>query len=162
MNASTGSGWVRASLFAALTLAAMMGYSCGGTPSEEEESKGGSGGEDDGGLWTPPADGSGGSASGASGEGGCNGRPCANHKGDKSFFEDGVSDGAADRCAKGTERPAGTAAGREPRITYPSHETMFPINVSRILHEWSAGAGELYELSFVGPNTNVRVYTPGT
>lgn len=154
MNSSTGSGWARASLLAALTLAATMGYSCGGAPSDE--SKGGPGSGGDGGLVEPPT------GSGGSGDAGgdtCNGRPCANHSGDHSFFEEGVSNDAANRFVKGTEQPEGTDAGREPVIGYPSHETMFPINVSRILHEWSAGAGELYELSFVGPNTNVRVYT---
>jgi hypothetical protein len=36
---------------------------------------------------------------------------------------------------------------------------MFPINVSHIRHEWSAGGNDLFRLSFEGGNTTVTVYT---
>jgi hypothetical protein len=79
--------------------------------------------------------------------------------GDRSFVDDSAPDGAADLFAGATPHDAGSKAEREPAIIYPSHETMFPINVSHIRHDWSAGDNDLFELRFVGPNTTVTVYT---
>jgi Tol biopolymer transport system component len=63
------------------------------------------------------------------------------------------------RFDRGTEQPPGTDPTREPGIVYPSHETMFPINVSRIHHEWRPGVeGALYELLFEGQRTRVAIY----
>lgn len=148
-------------LCVALGAAGLCGYACGGgeTPQDGGKSSGSGG---DSSILDPGT--GGGDSSGGGGDGGntCGGRPCANHQGERSFFEEGVDEKAADRFKSGTEQPPGTDAGREPAIIYPSHETMFPINVSRIRHEWSPGAGELYELAFVGPKTQVRVYTTGS
>jgi len=61
----------------------------------------------------------------------CGGEPCAEHSGERQFTHDSApgSDvlfGAANR------NPAGADAANEPAIVYPSNETMFPVNVSRI------------------------------
>jgi hypothetical protein len=58
-----------------------------------------------------------------------------------------------------TSSAPGSAPQREPFIIYPSHETMFPINVSRIRHEWATGDNDLYELTFEGASTTVKLYT---
>ena len=77
-----------------------------------------------------------------------------------TFVADGVPAEVVDAFEVGTVHESGTDAEREPSIVYPSHETMFPINVSRIRHEWTAGDGNTeFELTFEGPNTTVRVYT---
>jgi hypothetical protein len=89
----------------------------------------------------------------------CGASPCANHTGSHSFVDDSAPSDAADTFADATSHAAGTDPEKEPAIVYPSHETMFPINVSRIRHEWSAGENTLFELRFVGPNTDVTVYT---
>jgi hypothetical protein len=90
----------------------------------------------------------------------CGPTPCADHLGDQSFLDDGAPDDADDLFAGATPHDTGSNAEREPGIIYPSHETMFPINVSHIRHDWSAGNNDLFELRFVGPNTTVTVYTP--
>ncbi len=56
-------------------------------------------------------------------------------------------------------RNPGSNATREPAIVYPNHETLFPINVSRIHHEWSRGQNDLFRLVFTGTQTSVSVYT---
>jgi Tol biopolymer transport system component len=89
----------------------------------------------------------------------CGSTPCADHTGDKVFVEAGAPADAADTFDGATAHEAGSDAQREPAIIYPSHETMFPINVSRIRHDWAAGGSDLFQLSFVGTNTSVRVYT---
>jgi hypothetical protein len=93
----------------------------------------------------------------------CAGQPCADHTGSRSFITDGVPADVEQRFAAGAEQPPGTDPTREPGIIYPSHETMFPINVSRIHHEWRPGVeGTLYELLFEGPRTRVAVYAAST
>jgi hypothetical protein len=89
----------------------------------------------------------------------CGATPCANHSGDQTFVEDGAPADAADTFDGATPHAPGSNAQREPAIVYPSHETMFPINVSRIRHDFSASGNDLFELRFVGPKTTVSVYT---
>jgi len=89
----------------------------------------------------------------------CGTSPCADHTGEQTFFESDAPADAATTFAGATPHEAGSDAERDPAIVYPSHETMFPLNVSHIRHDWSAGANNLFELRFVGPNTTVTVYT---
>lgn len=100
----------------------------------------------------------GGSAGGSS-DSPCGATPCANHSGDESFVEDGAPANAADLFDGATPHPPGSDAEREPAIIYPAHETMFPLNVSHIRHDFSAAGNDLFELRFVGPKTTVSVYT---
>jgi TolB protein len=83
---------------------------------------------------------------------------CASHEGEHDFVEEGAPADAAGIFDEGTAHPPGTDRDREPSIIYPNHETMFPINVTHIRHEWTAGANTLYHLEFVGPRTTVHVY----
>ncbi len=47
-----------------------------------------------------------------------------------------------------------------PRIVYPSHETMFPRNLERVLHQWQAGpALDVFEVRFQSELALVRFYT---
>jgi Tol biopolymer transport system component len=89
----------------------------------------------------------------------CGVTPCADHSGDKTFVEADTPADAADVFDDATSHEAGSDVGREPAIVYPSHETMFPLNVSHIRHDWVAGQNDLFELRFVGPKTNVTVFT---
>lgn len=92
----------------------------------------------------------------------CAGTVCANHTGSETFVEDGATSDAADVFGNAASQAPGSDALREPFIIYPSHETMFPINVSHIRHEWAAGDNDLFELTFEGPSTTVKVYTAQT
>ncbi len=92
----------------------------------------------------------------------CGDDPCANHTGEKSFTAPETAATAPMTFAEATENAPGTNEAREPRIIYPSHETMFPINVTRIRFEWVAEGSDLYQLRFIGPNTTVSVYTNAT
>src|SRR5262245_4082940 len=106
--------------------------------------------------------GSGSSTGGSGGSGGdtCGGKPCSDHTGDKDFTGGSAPSDAADTFGKGTPHDPGSDPAREPAIVYPSHETMFPINVSRIRHDWSAGGSNtLFRLRFEGPKTTVNIYT---
>lgn len=106
------------------------------------------------------SNGSGGSRSGGGDEASpCGASPCANHTGDKSFVVENTPENAPDLFDGADPQPPGTDAGREPAIVYPSHETMFPINVSRIRHDFTAAGSDLFELRFAGPSTTVTVYT---
>lgn len=90
----------------------------------------------------------------------CGRSPCANHRGSKTFVAPDAPPDAPERFARATRLSPGSDPEREPQITYPSHETMFPINVSRVLHEWSVGVADpLFELTFEGPRTRVSIYT---
>ncbi len=89
----------------------------------------------------------------------CGALPCADHTGDKTFVESDAPADAADQFEGSTSHEPGSTPEREPALLYPSHETMFPINVSRIRHDWAAGKNDLFELRFVGPKTSVTVYT---
>ena len=116
---------------------------------------------------TGAASGFGGSASGAGGSGAagadsglCAGKPCANFRGSRDFVESDVGADTPGLFEAASSHPAGSDRGKEPAIVYPSHETMFPINVSRIRHEWSAPLpNALFRLRFVGDSTSVDVYT---
>lgn len=89
----------------------------------------------------------------------CGASLCANHHGSHDFYEASASADQATLFDAAPHEP-GTEVTKEPAIVYPSHETMFPINVSRIRHEWTGGAGnDLYRLRFVGSNTTVNVFT---
>lgn len=89
----------------------------------------------------------------------CGTTPCANHTGPKTFIEAGAPADAGTVFDDSTVHGAGSDAQREPRIVYPAHETMFPVNVSHIRHEWSATGNDLFRLTFKGENTTVTVYT---
>ena len=78
--------------------------------------------------------GSGGSSSGSDGET-CGGMACAEHSGPRDFVEEGVPSDTPDRFEGATPHASGSDPLREPALVYPNHETMFPINVSRIRHE---------------------------
>jgi hypothetical protein len=90
----------------------------------------------------------------------CGGTPCAEHTGSQSFDEPSAPAGSAAIFANASASAPGTAPGRQPAILYPSHETKFPINVSRIRHEWQGGdQNTLFELRFTGSSTTVSIYT---
>ncbi len=92
----------------------------------------------------------------------CGGEPCADHSGERQFTHDSAPSDADLLFRDATTNPAGTNASKEPVIVYPSHETMFPVNVSRIRFEWTEpDAGLAYELWFAGDETIVRIYTTG-
>lgn len=135
---------------------------CGST----EDSAFTDGATGDGGNGQDPFGNGNGDGGGGNGEGGagtvdtCSGKPCANNTGPKEFAEPGAPPGAAGMFGAGAAQPNGTDAAHEPVIVYPSHETMFPINVSHIHHEWTTGASnDLFRLVFEGPNTTVTIYT---
>ena len=105
---------------------------------------------------------SGSQGSAASGNGAvspCGATPCASHTGPKTFIAEGAPSNAPDLFEQGTSHPPGTKQGSEPGVIYPANETMFPINVSHIRHEWSAAGSDLFKLTFSGPKTTVTVYT---
>jgi hypothetical protein len=160
-------------LWLSLPLAALAGFSgcgegddvdMGETGNGGSTTSGGSGATASGGTVSFGGSGNAGSSSGG-GNGGsntnpCGDQPCANHTGDKTFVAAGIPESVVEDFESGDVRPSGSDAEREPGIVYPSHETMFPINVSHIRHEWRAGTDNtLFELTFEGPNTTVRVYT---
>lgn len=89
----------------------------------------------------------------------CGANPCANHMGPRTFVETDAPANAATLFGNSTLHAAGSDAQREPSIVYPSNETMFPINVSHIRHEWEASKNDLFRLTFAGENTTVTVYT---
>lgn len=139
-----------------------------------EEAAGGSGGSPggggDGGLVFQDGGESGGGTAGSAAGGSasndddaCGGAPCSEHRGEQTFVEAGASEETGEWFGAAATQPSGTNAASEPAIVYPSHETMFPINVSRIRHEWSAGAGnDSFMLRFEGANTVVTIYTGET
>lgn len=93
----------------------------------------------------------------------CGGKPCANNTGPKDFLEPDAPPNAAGLFGAGTPNANGTNAAQEPAVVYPSHETMFPINVSHIHHEWIAGGtNNLFRLRFEGPKTTTTIYTNKT
>jgi len=103
----------------------------------------------------------GGQGSGANGgtQSPCGASACANYTGPKTFVEPGAPADPGTLFGDSSTHAPGSDAKREPGIVYPSHETMFPINVSHIRHEWSAGGNDLFRLTFKGENTTVTVYT---
>ena len=51
-------------------------------------------------------------------------------------------------------------ATRSPRVVYPAHEVMFPLNVYRILFQHDTGAGnDVFQLRFVSAYLDMKVYT---
>jgi hypothetical protein len=105
--------------------------------------------------------GTGGSSAGGAGGDLCAGSPCASFTGRHDFFEADSPSDADVVFANATAQQGGSP--NQPSIVYPSHETMFPINVSRIRHEWWPGTSNtLFMLAFVGPNTEVHVFTRST
>jgi hypothetical protein len=92
----------------------------------------------------------------------CGGQPCANHTGENDFTHPSAPDGVDSLFTDATRNPTGTNGANEPAIVYPSHETMFPINLPRVRFEWTEPAAALaYELKFEGEKTTVFVYTAG-
>jgi hypothetical protein len=90
----------------------------------------------------------------------CSGTGCAQHQGPRDFVEDGTPDGVTEIFEGGTQHEAGSDPAREPALVYPSDETMFPINVSRIRHDFTPGGSNgVFRLRFAGPSTTVDVYT---
>jgi hypothetical protein len=107
-----------------------------------------------------PGEGGASSSGGPSPTDTCGGKPCANNVGPKDFLEPDSVPNAADLFGGGTVSPNGTNPAQEPAIVYPSHETMFPLNISHIHHEWMAGGtNDLFRLKFEGAKTTVTVYT---
>lgn len=145
-----------ASVISILGCATILGAACGNDFDENAVDPDGGDGSS-GGF----GDGSGGDASGdangPSPNDQCSGKPCANYTGPKDFIEPGAPD-----TAPGTFGAAAVTsdAAKEPGIIYPSHETMFPMNVSHIRHDWSGGgSNNLWRLVFDGPKTKVTIYT---
>jgi Tol biopolymer transport system component len=149
---------------ATLALLALNDLACGGTDVSMFE---GSGQQDGGGGpgFGDPDGGAGGPDSGHVNpvDETCGGKPCANNDGPKDFLEPDVPANAPALFDGANANANGTNPAREPGIVYPSHETMFPINVSHIHHEWIAGGtNDLFRLRFEGPKTTVTVYTNKT
>ncbi|MBW1874924.1 MAG: PD40 domain-containing protein [Deltaproteobacteria bacterium] len=93
----------------------------------------------------------------------CGGGPCAEHTGEQQFTHDGVPVGTDSLFDAAMRNPPATNAANESAIVYPSHETMFPVNVSRVRFEWTEPAADLaYELRFDGDATAVSIYTTGS
>jgi hypothetical protein len=146
-------------LLGAVLAAAACAYACGADNESEfttppgDEAGGGAFGNDGGGDGTSPD----GSANPADT---CGGKPCANNTGPKDFVEANAPPNAGALFGAGALQPNGTNGAQEPGIVYPSHETMFPINVSHIHHEWvKGGTNDLFRLTFKGPKTTVTIYT---
>lgn len=108
---------------------------------------------------------SGGARPGSSGSGAtgatspCGATACVSYTGSKTFVEPGVPTDAPSTFGAGTVHAPGSNQAREPGVIYPANETMFPVNVSHIRHEWSAQGNDLFRLTFAGPKTTVTVYT---
>lgn len=148
-------------LLVSLSLSATLAFvGCGGRDTDmgqqqgPTQGSGASGGGPGGGTAGTQGSGASGGAQSA-----CGAAPCASHTGSKTFSEPGVPGDAATLFEGSNPRAPGSDAKREPGIVYPSHETMFPINVSHIRHEWAAGGNDLFRLTFKGENTTVTVYT---
>ena len=110
-----------------------------------------------------PSQANGGRGGGSANADVCGPLPCANQIGTKQFVADAAAVGADERFKTAVRHPAGSDPAKESVIVYPSDETMFPMNVARILHEWSSDLAEpVFELRFTGPKTQVRVYTTAT
>lgn len=143
----------------ALGVAATLGFACGTDPDDGTSAtpNGGDGGPGGGGF------GDGASGDGAGPDGGvnqpdtCGGKPCANYTGPKDFVE---PDAPANAPALFGGATVASDPAKDPAIVYPSDETMFPINVSHIHHEWvPGGTNDLFRLKFEGPKTTVTIYT---
>ncbi|HKO47831.1 MAG TPA: hypothetical protein VJV79_08910 [Polyangiaceae bacterium] len=151
------SSWL---LLSALAFSGALGFiGCGGKNTDMGQQTGpAQGGASSGGLGGVNVGGQGSSASGSV-QSPCGVTACASHTGPKTFYEEGVAEEVAMVFDGATSHAPGSDAKREPGIVYPSHETMFPINVSHIRHEWSPAGSDLFRLTFKGENTTVTVYT---
>ncbi|HVJ21640.1 MAG TPA: hypothetical protein VM686_39820 [Polyangiaceae bacterium] len=52
-------------------------------------------------------------------------------------------------------------AGSGPTLVYPTNGTMFPPNIARVLFQWQATTGTLFQLRFATPTGTLDVYTDG-
>lgn len=145
---------------AVVLVAGGLGYACG---TSDDGSKFGDGTLDagaNGGFGNGANDGGGEGGVGPNAADTCGGQPCANYSGPKEFVEDGAPANAGSLFGAATVTPSGGSPANEPTVVYPAHETMFPINVSHIHHEWTAGGtNDLFRVRFEGPKTDVSVYT---
>ena len=113
----------------------------------------------------PGAGASSGAQSGSSGSGStgatspCGATACVSYTGPKTFVEPGAPADAPSTFEAGTVHAPGSNQTLEPSVIYPANETMFPVNVSHIRHEWSGQGNDLFRLTFTGPKTTVTVYT---
>lgn len=150
-------------LISSLVLSATLAFvGCGGKDTDMGQQTPSQGtGASAGGLGGPAGGGLGSGANGGA-QSPCGASPCASHTGPKTFVEAGAPADAGTLFGDSNTHASGSDAKREPGVVYPSHETMFPINVSHIRHEWSAGANDLFRLTFKGQNTTVTVYTAST
>lgn len=154
-------------LWTVALFAGALGAACGSDESSDGDSGGTSGSGGSSGAGAGGVGGSGGSSGTAGGAAGgtggadlCGGKPCATYTGDKELPDPTAPGNAGSLFGGATPKVPGTDATKEPAIVYPSHETMFPINVSHIRHDWTGGTGnDLYMLEFKGPKTTVKVYT---
>ena len=55
----------------------------------------------------------------------------------------------------------GGGAAQGPVLVYPAPETMFPPNLAKILFQWTATAGNVFQLHFVTGRATLDVYTDG-
>jgi hypothetical protein len=108
-------------------------------------SSGGSGGQVDGG-----------------GPGVCGAAPCANFHGTRVFIASSANGDTPSLFGAASEASPEQNQNRSPTLVYPSHETMLPLNVHGIRSEWLPAGNTRFELSFIGPNTHVIVYTADT
>jgi hypothetical protein len=76
--------------------------------------------------------------------------------GDKVIKHGAVPDGIEASLASAAP---GTGAG--PALVYPTPGTMFPPNIARILFQWQAPQGSLFQLHFDTPTGKLDVYTDG-
>ena len=144
-------------LIVSLAVGAVLGFAgCGGKDTDMGQQTAPGAGASAGSLGGL----TGGQGSGVNGaQSPCGASACASYTGPKTFVEAGAPADAGTLFGDSTTHAPGSDAAHEPGIVYPSHDTMFPINVSHIRHEWSAAGSDLFRLTFAGENTTVTVYT---
>ena len=76
--------------------------------------------------------------------------------GDQTLTQGTLPDKVAD--VFGAAEPG---AGAGPTLAYPAPGTMFPPNIARILFQWQAAQGSLFQLHFDTPAGKFDVYTDG-
>lgn len=158
INGQPSRSWL---LVPSLALAATLGFvGCGGKDTDMGRQVGPTqgAGASAGSLGGVPG---GGQGSGASSgvQSPCGATPCASYTGPRTFVEAGAPADSGSLFDDSSVHTPGSDAAREPGIVYPSHETMFPLNVSHIRHEWATAGNDLFRLTFKGQNTTVTVYT---
>ena len=76
-----------------------------------------------------------------------------------TFSLPGVPANAAELFARDPAKDETDAAG-SPQLVYPNDETMFPLNIDRVLSQWRAPAAlDLFEVRFESALANVTYYT---